>query len=53
MDPETLEPVGALNGPALLVIAARVGEVRLIDNVTLDAGRPPGPARSQELACSA
>ncbi len=35
VDPETLEPVERLDAPALLAIAARVGEVRLIDNTTL------------------
>jgi pantoate--beta-alanine ligase len=33
--PETLEPVVRLEHPALLAIAARVGDTRLIDNVTL------------------
>jgi pantoate--beta-alanine ligase len=40
VDPDTLEPVAELTGPALLAIAARVGDVRLIDNVTLE----PAPA---------
>jgi pantoate--beta-alanine ligase len=36
VDPETLEPLAAaLDRPALLVLAAHVGEVRLIDNATL------------------
>lgn len=33
-DPETLEPAGS--GPALVAIAARVGGVRLIDNVLIE-----------------
>jgi pantoate--beta-alanine ligase len=35
VDPETLEPVAQLDRPALLALAVHVGEVRLIDNVTL------------------
>jgi pantoate--beta-alanine ligase len=35
VDPETLEPLAQLDRPALLALAAHVGEVRLIDNVTL------------------
>ena len=47
VDPNTLEPIEFLARPALLVIAARIGEVRLIDNVVLEArlasvtGDPP------------
>lgn len=33
--PDTLEPVNALNGRALLAVAARVGPARIIDNVVL------------------
>ena len=32
---ETLEPLGTLNGEILIAVAARVGPVRLIDNVVL------------------
>ena len=35
VDPATLEPLTRLDRPALLAIAAHVGGVRLIDNVTL------------------
>ncbi|HEY3759698.1 MAG TPA: pantoate--beta-alanine ligase [Solirubrobacteraceae bacterium] len=35
VDPQTLEPLARLDRPALLALAAPVGEVRLIDNVTL------------------
>jgi pantoate--beta-alanine ligase len=35
VDPETLEPVEELAGETLLALAARVGEVRLIDNAVL------------------
>jgi pantoate--beta-alanine ligase len=42
VDPETLEPVSELDGEALLALAARVGEIRLIDNAIL---APDAPAR--------
>jgi pantoate--beta-alanine ligase len=35
VDPDTLEPIDALTHDALLAVAARVGETRLIDNVIL------------------
>ncbi|HTZ65085.1 MAG TPA: pantoate--beta-alanine ligase [Solirubrobacteraceae bacterium] len=35
VDLDTLEPVSELDRPALLAIAARVGGVRLIDNITV------------------
>jgi pantoate--beta-alanine ligase len=35
VDPGTLEPISRLDVPALLVIAARIGSTRLIDNVVL------------------
>jgi pantoate--beta-alanine ligase len=43
IDPETLEPLeGVVGGPAQAVVAAFVGETRLIDNVRLEpAGSPP------------
>jgi pantoate--beta-alanine ligase len=40
VDPETLEPLEQLAGRALLAIAARIGDVRLIDNTILE----PTPA---------
>jgi pantoate--beta-alanine ligase len=40
VDPDTLEPLDTLAGEALLAVAARVGDVRLIDNVTLAAPAP-------------
>jgi pantoate--beta-alanine ligase len=36
VDPATLEPVERLQRPALLAVAARIGETRLIDNLTLE-----------------
>ncbi len=35
VDPQTLEPLSTLDGEALLAIAARLGGVRLIDNLLL------------------
>jgi pantoate--beta-alanine ligase len=48
VDPETLQPLDVLGGPGLLVLAARVGGVRLIDNVVLDPSR--SGSSSQPLA---
>jgi pantoate--beta-alanine ligase len=48
VSPSTLEPIGRLDGPALLAIAARVGSTRLIDNVVLD---PTALAGQQSGAC--
>jgi pantoate--beta-alanine ligase len=57
VDPETLEPIVELDRPALLALAARVGGVRLIDNVTLEPaahaasserGTPAGVAGEQQ-----
>jgi pantoate--beta-alanine ligase len=56
VDPETLEPVDLLERPALLVVAARLGGTRLLDNVILEPSQPAGshPAPGKEaLACSA
>jgi pantoate--beta-alanine ligase len=36
VDADTLEPIETLDRPALLAIAARIGEIRLIDNVMLE-----------------
>ncbi|HEY4897014.1 MAG TPA: pantoate--beta-alanine ligase [Solirubrobacteraceae bacterium] len=43
VDPDTLEPLEHLERDGLLAIAARVGDVRLIDNTTLAAGSPAEP----------
>ncbi len=49
VDPETLEPCEALVRDSLLAVAARIGEVRLIDNAIIEpAGAParrPPPSR--------
>jgi len=37
VDPATLEPVDAQHRPALALVAAHVGPVRLIDNLVLEA----------------
>ncbi|MFP4190702.1 MAG: pantoate--beta-alanine ligase [Candidatus Hydrogenedentota bacterium] len=37
VDAETLEPLKEIQPPALLAVAARVGETRLIDNIKLEA----------------
>ena len=44
VDPETLEPVQELAGAALLALAARVGQVRLIDNAVLQPVATTTPA---------
>jgi pantoate--beta-alanine ligase len=53
VDPATLERVASLREPALLAVAARVGETRLIDNLTIEP--PPGVpharrARAREVS---
>jgi pantoate--beta-alanine ligase len=45
VDPQTLEPLQRLSGDGLLAIAARIGSVRLIDNITL---RPIGGRGSSQ-----
>jgi pantoate--beta-alanine ligase len=49
VEPETLEPLDALTHEALLAIAARIGEVRLIDNAILSPGATSAPATTREL----
>jgi pantoate--beta-alanine ligase len=57
VDPRTFEPVASLEGEALLLLAARVGAVRLIDNELLTAATatstpaaPQAPATAAEPA---
>jgi pantoate--beta-alanine ligase len=53
VDPETLEPVERVERPALLALAARVGAVRLIDNVTIDPAPANNPRGKATQTCSA
>jgi len=54
VDPESFDPVTALRAPALLALAARVGSVRLIDNVMLEpAAVAAAGAREEAVGCSA
>jgi pantoate--beta-alanine ligase len=56
VDGETLEPLAPLRDRALLAVAARVGEVRLIDNVVIGANAPaeqPTPTGKASETCSA
>lgn len=41
VDPATLEPIERLDRRALLAIAARVGDTRLIDNTFIEPASPP------------
>ena len=47
VEPDTLEPVDTLAGEALLALAARIGEVRLIDNAILSPAATRSPAATQ------
>jgi len=57
VDPDTLEPFELLTGEALLALAARIGEVRLIDNAVLQPAAtsiPSPPLKGEAIAtCSA
>jgi pantoate--beta-alanine ligase len=51
VDPDTLAPLDVLDGPGLLAIAARIGNVRLIDNALLEPdmaviARKPQPRKA-------
>jgi pantoate--beta-alanine ligase len=50
VDPETLEPVSQLRQPALLALAAHVGGVRLIDNLTLEPSHDAAPSSPSSIA---
>ena len=43
VNPETLEPVEKLAGRVLVVVAARIGPARLIDNILIDTERVATP----------
>ena len=52
VEPDTLEPVQRLDGEALLAIAARIDDVRLIDNAILSTS--PQPIQGEAITtCSA
>jgi pantoate--beta-alanine ligase len=55
VDPDSLEALPALHGPGLLAVAARVGDVRLIDNAILapTTRTPAQPQPGKAMACSA
>jgi len=42
VDPETMQPVDRINGPVLAVLAVRIGECRLIDNLLVDGSVSSG-----------
>jgi pantoate--beta-alanine ligase len=48
VEPDTLEPIDTLTRHALLAIAARIGEVRLIDNAILSPIANAAPTAVQE-----
>jgi pantoate--beta-alanine ligase len=53
VDPDTFEPLDELGGDALLALAARVGEVRLIDNTMLSPACTQRPEGEAIATCSA
>ena len=57
VDPATLEPLNSLDRSALLLVAARVGETRLIDNAVLEPATGPRSCqpteREEPTLCSA
>jgi pantoate--beta-alanine ligase len=53
VEPDTLEPVTRLTGETLLAIAARIGEVRLIDNTILTPVTTQPLEREAIATCSA
>ena len=40
-DPQTLDELDEVAGPALALVAVRIGQTRLIDNMFLETTRPP------------
>jgi len=53
VDTDTLETVDLLERPALLAVAARIGQVRLIDNTILTPAVDPAPTGKVIQTCSA
>src|SRR5258707_2326050 len=53
VDPDTLEAIEDLERPALLLVAARIGQVRLIDNTILQPASRPKPRGKAIQTCSA
>jgi pantoate--beta-alanine ligase len=53
VDPDTFESLDALAGDALLALAARVGEVRLIDNTMLSPAPATRPGAAPARAAAA
>ena len=56
VDPDTFEPLDELDeldGDALLALAARIGEVRLIDNTMLSPASTQRPEGEAIATCSA
>jgi pantoate--beta-alanine ligase len=53
VEPDTLESLEWLDRPALLAVAARVGAVRLIDNLMLEPALEPVTPRRETATCSA
>jgi pantoate--beta-alanine ligase len=49
VEQDTLEPIEALTGEALLAVAARIGEVRLIDNTILSPVAADGEAAHADI----
>ena len=48
VEPETMEPLGELRGDALALVAGRLGDTRLIDNVLVSAARPADEIRTND-----
>ena len=53
VEPDTLESLEWFDRPALLAVAARVGAVRLIDNLMLEPALEPVTPRRETATCSA
>jgi pantoate--beta-alanine ligase len=53
VDPDTFEPLAELRGEALLALAARIGDVRLIDNAVLRPAPAAQPTKGEAIGtCS-